>query len=754
MFKKLTIVAFMLAMLPMLLTAQERAIVKSNGKLFKANEAPGVTSNEVQRLFTKSTVADKVQKAHNYTAVGTNDTLSWDVPPSVNFGYFGQDRMIQWIVAPADMIIKAAGFNTAATDAETLGSELKLVSSNWTKEQLLASGVTLWGYFQADGNGYNDATALPGDLDRTGDWVDVEGSGAGSPFGDDLWSDGGIGAPVVPAADGAYQWVEMSLLGFEPEVKAGDIIGVVLKNTQTTFNADRIGFMADAGVGVPGFKYYANGRTDGDLTTMGLWSREYTWDFALAVELTGDTPPDIQDVTGLLTSTTTAARTVEAMITDINPSGGAAGVGSADLFYTVDEGANWSSVAMANTSGDIWAGDIPGQAAGTEVYYYVKATDVEGNSSEETSSHYYKIFLTVNKALLIFNGWGDLPNGGFPNSFYFDTDDYPSNYFGDPSNWPYNYKDGYFDVWAYGAVSADLLNAYDNVFEIATTGPNDINSDAIKAWLDGDAARNYMLAGDEWMGAQSGWTNGEHVAGDFHFDVLGVNYEYNDINSGADGDQDLPSMVAPVDGTLLGGASATLFAATGDTMWYYPTSEVGADNWLDGADFESDVEVFMTATGVDANTYNIGGSRTLPAGNKVAFLLFDPLSLDAPDAQYYWYGYDATAPHAKAAEWFDLVVGLNEDVNGQTPEVFELNQNYPNPFNPTTSIKFSIPKSGEVTLKVFDVLGREVATLVNQTMNAGAYTFNFDASKLASGMYVYRLTAGDFVASKKMMLLK
>ena len=85
---------------------------------------------------------------------------------------------------------------------------------------------------------------------------------------------------------------------------------------------------------------------------------------------------------------------------------------------------------------------------------------------------------------------------------------------------------------------------------------------------------------------------------------------------------------------------------------------------------------------------------------------------------------------------------------------FQLEQNYPNPFNPSTTIKYSVPEKGDVTIRVFDILGAEVATLVNVTQEAGSYEINFDASKLSSGMYIYRLNAGNVSLSKKMMLLK
>jgi len=85
---------------------------------------------------------------------------------------------------------------------------------------------------------------------------------------------------------------------------------------------------------------------------------------------------------------------------------------------------------------------------------------------------------------------------------------------------------------------------------------------------------------------------------------------------------------------------------------------------------------------------------------------------------------------------------------------YGLEQNYPNPFNPATTIRYSIPQAGAVTLKVFNVIGQEVATLVNERQERGIYSVKFDASRLASGLYLYRVTAGDFVQVKKMMLLK
>jgi hypothetical protein len=94
-----------------------------------------------------------------------------------------------------------------------------------------------------------------------------------------------------------------------------------------------------------------------------------------------------------------------------------------------------------------------------------------------------------------------------------------------------------------------------------------------------------------------------------------------------------------------------------------------------------------------------------------------------------------------------------EEIPG-TPIEYALEQNYPNPFNPSTLIRFSIPEQGLVNIKVFNLLGEEIATLLNGELSRGNYEVNFDGAKLSSGVYFYTITANNFVATKKMMLIK
>lgn len=94
------------------------------------------------------------------------------------------------------------------------------------------------------------------------------------------------------------------------------------------------------------------------------------------------------------------------------------------------------------------------------------------------------------------------------------------------------------------------------------------------------------------------------------------------------------------------------------------------------------------------------------------------------------------------------------EVDFASPKSFELNQNYPNPFNPTTTISFTLPQSGNVTLKVFNPLGEEVVTLTDEFLEAGIYTFNFNGEGLTSGMYIYQLSTSEKTQARKMLLMK
>jgi hypothetical protein len=108
----------------------------------------------------------------------------------------------------------------------------------------------------------------------------------------------------------------------------------------------------------------------------------------------------------------------------------------------------------------------------------------------------------------------------------------------------------------------------------------------------------------------------------------------------------------------------------------------------------------------------------------------------------------------RSVQWLTEGIVLDNPVEGTIPSAYTLEQNYPNPFNPATTISYSIPKESQVSLKIYDVMGREVVELISGKQSTGSYNVEFDAASLASGTYFYKLVAGDFISVKKMVLLK
>lgn len=213
-----------------------------------------------------------------------------------------------------------------------------------------------------------------------------------------------------------------------------------------------------------------------------------------------------------------------------------------------------------------------------------------------------------------------------------------------------------------------------------------------------------------------------------------------------------PEITAPDDGAtiVVEGEASTPFEpgwsnsedANGDAVVY--TWELALD-----ADFE-DI-VFAINTGADSFA-----GLTFGAVND----LLDSLGVEPGTSVTVFHR--ASATDGSAANTGDgasvtLERGTVTAIGDDDTEIagsFELEQNYPNPFNPTTNISYQIPESGEVSLKVFNMLGQEVATLINSRQNAGSYTVDFDAGNLSSGMYIYRLETAGQSLTRKMMLVK
>ena len=194
---------------------------------------------------------------------------------------------------------------------------------------------------------------------------------------------------------------------------------------------------------------------------------------------------------------------------------------------------------------------------------------------------------------------------------------------------------------------------------------------------------------------------------------------------------------------------------------------------MDDPDFNKDGSA--EGTGSDYITYKFPKpTGNLTATVELCFQTAKPQSIDSlrtvnePDINHFVEMYDAlpNIPFIMKSKTVNIVTDVSDDRNNQ-PDQHILYQNYPNPFNPSTKIKYSIkilPKSsllikgrlkeGFVTIKVYDILGKEVATLVDEYKPAGNYEVEFNGENLPSGVYYYQLKDGDFNETKKMLLLK
>jgi hypothetical protein len=171
-------------------------------------------------------------------------------------------------------------------------------------------------------------------------------------------------------------------------------------------------------------------------------------------------------------------------------------------------------------------------------------------------------------------------------------------------------------------------------------------------------------------------------------------------------------------------------------------SELGL-SWSNGQWVNSSNDMFS----YDAQENVIAASRYIWVNSR--WIPTDwPFALaDSAGNNYFYSGYSITLIRK-------LIVTGVASPTGDVPVVCSLAQNYPNPFNPATTITYELPIASQVTLSVYDVLGREVSVLVNGRKNAGVHEVKFDGVNLPSGVYFYRLQAGDFCQSKKLVLLK
>ncbi len=291
--------------IPLLVNAQNLHIIRPDGSLKPIQQSEILPSQ-------KANLADRTKVGSiSHVPIGTEalyDTIyQRDFWPQVDskIKYLGQDVIIQWFKAPADMNLVTFGFGEAPSTEPNLATQvaIKAVSVNWTEAQLIAAttdSAKHLGYYEAPGNGYNDAEPLIDDFDGINVWTNwhvLDSTHAMiEPFGADILSDGGAGAlftvdPANASADPdnpTYYWVSFALIIFEPFFHKDETFGIAIINTDTTMDDYYVRtWSTNNGNPWGAFKYYANGRNNPGVD-YGWWGLDYAWDMAVVVDILSD----------------------------------------------------------------------------------------------------------------------------------------------------------------------------------------------------------------------------------------------------------------------------------------------------------------------------------------------------------------------------------------------------------------------------------------------------------------------------------
>ncbi len=399
-------------------------------------------------------------------------------------------------------------------------------------------------------------------------------------------------------------------------------------------------------------------------------------------------------------------------------------VADAKLYYKVNSGAT-NILTMTNTGGNNWQAVIPGQTDSSLVDFYLKAEDNVGNvttNPADTVKNKY-FYLVLNRDLTI----QDVQYSPFGSGFS-----------------AYNN----YEVSVRGIVTADTSDINPVVYIQNGTGP----------WS------GLRISGTEVLQRRRG--DDITVTG-----TIGENFNVT-MMTGIDAPGDI----------VINSTANTLpepEALSTSVIDQISNGQLQAEQWESVLIKYSDITV--TDENADGNEGPNGGGNGNFGEMFVADASTSNTRVELQDGNHQYHNFwdislETQPIRVRTGNMFDEMIGVlyfsfnqykliprkdddfigfTVDVNDPTPvNSFELSQNYPNPFNPSTQIRYSVASGTMVSLKVYNVLGQEVATLVNNFQNVGSYTVNFDASKLASGIYLYQIKAGEFSQVRKMMLVK
>lgn len=503
--------------------------------------------------------------------------------------------------------------------------------------------------------------------------------------------------------------------------------------------------------------------TNGSSTSVGTYSGQMS---CLAVKaeagpaITHTPLPNTQNVTG--------PYVVNA---NILPSGSAT-ITSGKVFWSRNNPTVTDSVTMTN-SGSNYSGNIPGNGTNAVYRYFIKATQSDGKTSQTALYSFTANATDTTKPVIVHTPIGATPKANWPIAVTANVTDN----IGIDSVWVRWYKTSAPGTVKQFKILPTSGNNYSALF-------NSVNADVVVGDVinyriiaqdasaqhlkDSTALYNFNIINEITVTIGTGTTSGNFPYTTFWMDGR-TQYLFlaSELNFPAGNLTKVGFDVITADPAAMNGfkikvkttslTTLTGFETTGFTTCYAPASyTVPGTGWQ-----------LITLTTPFA--YTPGNNLIVEVCyNNSAYTQYSPVNTTAAPGMF-WGRYgdlstgdgcvdaftSTTAPvgRANTRMVFVPLTGVNDPIS-EIPQVYSLSQNYPNPFNPTTKINFALPKQGLVTLKIYDVLGREVRTLVNEVKTAGQYSVDFNASEFSSGVYFYKLESNGFSDIKKMMLIK
>lgn len=738
--------------LTLVLQAQERILlhIGRDGKqeaipLSKGQRAQDVIArieNQKTALLNPSNPTGLIDTLHYYPGYANGENVL-----TTNFGFTHQDVALQWYVPAAGGVVTEFWWR----NFEKVGDLKKGTIRAWLVDPKLASRPSSvftkhLGYYKDPTDGEGLVTPFkPAEGDQWFYGNDLADSSTWrfDPLGTEAsWLPNGL---QVSLDTNTWQGIKLSEWGKKFGVRLGEIFGFTLSNDSRSLNtvpepfSTRMEILSWPNTNPApyhSYKFYETGRASSSDKGWHLRG-DYEWGMYVVIDYCTDHSPGF-------TLTRIPAKTLKMESKKID----AYFSGFSDclypdstigliLRYKNKSTLPYDSVLMNKLSETNFSAVIPAFGKNDTVFYNAVAISSVGHRIYSTT-YKYQFFSRTRANLFIYNNATfSIGNNG--------------------ANLIYNNGSSQFDLWSApldGIGELDqVLEIYNNIVVADGSFPARNIYPNLKTWLEKGtvtAKKNLFFTSQDYgCYITNTCDDTTFLPGSFEYDYLGIQTL---------GPQDLgptnrPYKIVPQPDPV----TNYLIKFNNDsttTLWHFPSFVLNS-NFLaypDGMTPKAGAKSLFK-DGSEEITLGVLNSGSTFNSIFVAFdagaLQFSTDTATIGDPFIYW----IVDVGALSVEFFKQYTNVhrNSDI---ILDNYSLSQNYPNPFNPTTMINYQIPVSGVVTLKVFDLLGREVARLMNEEQQAGVYSVQFEGKNLSSGLYFYQLQSGSFISVKKMMLLK